>query len=82
MISAADLAELTDFDVWHVEPERSTQEQIIEALTASVSDYLPARSAALLGRIESALQAELDWIDSLNDPMHAYAICTDCPELR
>ena len=56
--AAAELAELTDFDV-HVEPERSTQEQIIEALTASVSDYLPSRPATLLGRIESAMQAEL-----------------------
>ena len=80
--AAAELAELTDFDVWHVEPERSTQEQIIEALTASVSDYLPSRPTTLLGRIESAMQAELEWIDNLNDPMHAYAICTDCPELR
>jgi len=80
--AAAELAELTDFDVWHVEPERSKHEQIIEALTASVSDYLPSRPATLLGRIESAMQAELEWIDSLNDPMHAYVICTDCPELR
>jgi protease-4 len=80
--AAAELAELTDFDVWHVEPERSTQEQIIEALTASVSDYLPSRSASLLGRIQSAMQSELEWIDNLNDPMHAYAICTDCPALR
>ena len=80
--AAAELAELTDFDVWHVEPERSTQEQIIAALTASVSDYLPSRSASLLGRIQSAMQAELEWIESLNDPMHAYAICTDCPALR
>jgi hypothetical protein len=43
---------------------------------------LPSRPATLLGRIESAMQAELEWIDSLNDPMHAYVICTDCPELR
>jgi len=80
--AAAELAELTDFDVWHVEPERSTREQIIEALTATVNEYLPSRPATLLGRIESAMHAELEWIDTLNDPMHAYAICTDCPELR
>ena len=80
--AAAELAELTDFEVWHVEPERSTQEQIIDALTASVNDYLPSRPATLIRRIESAMQAELEWIDNLNDPMHAYAICTDCPEVR
>ena len=80
--AAAELAELTDFDVWHVEPERSTQEQIIEALTTSVSDYLPSRPTTLLGRIQSAMHAELEWIDTLNDPMHAYAICADCPDLR
>ena len=80
--AAAELAELTDFDVWHVEPERSAQEQIIDALTASVNNYLPSRPATLIRRIESAMQAELEWIDNLNDPMHAYAICTDCPEVR
>ena len=80
--AAAELADLTDFDVWHVEPERTPQEQIIEALTASFSAHLPPRPATLLGRIESAMQAELEWIDNLNDPLHAYAICTDCPELR
>ena len=80
--AAAELADLADFDVWHVEPERTTQEQIIEALTASFSAHLPPRPATLLGRIESAMQAELEWIDNLNDPLHAYAICTDCPELR
>ena len=80
--AAAELAGLADFDVWHVEPERTTQEQIIEALTASFSAQLPPRTATLFGLIESAMQAELEWIDNLNDPLHAYAICTDCPELR
>ena len=79
--AAAALAEIDTYDVWHVEPERSTQEEIIEALTAQIAAWAPTRAPSILDRLQSRLRQEFRAINALNDPMHAYVICTDCPTL-
>ena len=79
IVSAANLASVNEYSVWHVEPDLPLDEVLLQKLTAIATDALPQTSDKLLTQIASKIRQEIGFIGRLNDPHHAYVICTDCP---
>ena len=82
--SAAVLASIEDYSVWYVEPEVSTQDQILQELMSEVTLAGGAMSGASLGidpisHITARIRKDLEFLGSLNDPRGAYVICGSCP---
>ena len=77
--AAAEVAGVSDYSVWHVEEEPSTQEQIIRQLLSEVAEITPDRAEDPLAAILRRVRADFAFVEQLNDPRGVYAICTACP---
>ncbi|MBO6557844.1 MAG: signal peptide peptidase SppA [Pseudomonadales bacterium] len=76
--AAAELAEIEDYSVWHVEKEKSMQEQVIQQFLTEVvvlEQGVQDPFEALFMRVK----ADFEFLTQLNDPYGAYVICSDCP---
>jgi len=78
--SAAKLAEIKDYSVWYVEPERSFEEMLLQKISKRVSAALPQTGTDPVRQIIGKLSHELGYWGRLNDPQSAYVICGDCPQ--
>jgi protease-4 len=76
--SAAELAELDDYDVEHIVAPLSTQELLLRQIidSAQVSGHISDSP------LFSALSDAWRLFNSLNDPGHSYALCEACGLLR
>ena len=77
--SAAELAELETYSVWHIQPDVSNREKILRELTSEIAATLPAREVDLVDQLLISIRKDLDFYGALNDPMHSYVICESCP---
>ena len=77
--AAAELAGITDYAIWRVEPEASRRQQIIEALTAEIRTLAPAVNRDPITQYWRAMQSEVSTLARFNDPQKAYVICETCP---
>ena len=77
--AAAELAAITDYEIWRVEPEASRQQQILKALTAEIRALAPPTQRDPIAKYWHAMQSEVKRLASFNDPQKAYVICETCP---
>jgi len=77
--AAAELAGITDYAIWRVEPEASRRQQILEALTAEIRTLAPAVKSDPITQYWRAMQSEVRTLARFNDPQKAYVICATCP---
>ena len=77
--AAAELADITDYAIWRVEPEASRRQQILEALTAEIRTLAPAVKSDPITQHWRAMQSEVRTLTRFNDPQKAYVICETCP---
>ena len=77
--AAAELADITDYAIWRVEPEASRRQQILEALTAEIKTLAPAVKRDPITQYWRAMQSEVSTLARFNDPQKAYVICETCP---
>ena len=77
--ATAELADITDYAIWRVEPEASRCQQIIEALTAEIRTRAPAVNRDPITQYWRAMQSEVRTLARFNDPQKAYVICETCP---
>ena len=77
--AAAELADITDYAIWRVEPEASRRQQILEALTAEIRTLAPAVKRDPITQYWRAMQSEVRTLARFNDPQKAYVICETCP---
>ena len=77
--AAAELADITDYAIWRVEPEASRRQQILEALTAEIRTLPPAVKRDPITQHWRAMQSEVRTLTRFNDPQKAYVICETCP---
>ncbi len=77
--AAARLANVEDYSLWYVEPERSVEEQLIRSFADNASSVIPQFNNNPVARIRKLIRSELGFLERLNDPHHAYVICGDCP---
>ena len=77
--AAAELADITDYAIWRVEPEASRRQQILEALTAEIRTLAPAVKRDPITQHWRAMQSEVRTLTRFNDPQKAYVICETCP---
>ncbi|MDC3364920.1 signal peptide peptidase SppA [Pseudomonadales bacterium] len=77
--AAAELAGITDYAIWRVEPEASRRQQILEALTAEIRTLAPAVKRDPITQHWRAMQSEVRTLTRFNDPQKAYVICETCP---
>ena len=77
--AAAELADITDYAIWRVEPEASRRQQILEALTAEIRTLAPAVKRDPITQYWRAMQSEVRTLTRFNDPQKAYVICETCP---
>ena len=77
--AAAELADITDYAIWRVEPEASRRQQILEALTAEIRTLAPAIKRDPITQYWRAMQSEVRTLTRFNDPQKAYVICETCP---
>lgn len=93
---AAELAQLTDYQVQRIEPPLSPRERLLRQLTGNLSwagQWLgAAQSSAMqdsggaalgvLPPVVRELGQAWEWLGSLDDPRHSYALCLVCPPGR
>ena len=77
--AAAKRAEIDDYSVWYVEPEKSTQQRVLQELISQVSFMKPASSSDPLANLLNRMRGDLKFLSHLNDPRDAYVICGSCP---
>ncbi|MFK8081281.1 MAG: signal peptide peptidase SppA [Granulosicoccus sp.] len=77
--AAARLADLADYSVWFVEPALSLEDKLLRKFTETMSRSFPTIRNNPLSRITTLVHRELGFLGSLNDPHHAYVICSECP---
>jgi len=77
--AAARLADVEDYSVWYVEPDLSLEEQILKKLSENTKYSLDQARKNPLSLIRKTIEAEFPFLENLNDPQNAYAICIDCP---
>ena len=77
--AAAELADITDYAIWRVEPEASRRQQILEALTAEIRTLAPAVKRDPITQHWRAMQSEVRTLTRFNDPQKAYVICETRP---
>ena len=80
--SAAELAELTDYEVTYIERTLSPKEQFIQELLRNASVWLvntqvDQSNSPLVGLIRSVVK-DINGITRLNDPKATYALCLEC----
>ena len=80
--SAAELAELTDYEVTYIERKLSPTEQFIQELLRNASVWLvntqvDQSNSPLVGLIRSVVK-DINGITRLNDPKATYALCLEC----
>lgn len=80
--SAAELAELTDYEVTYIERKLSPKEQFIQELLRNASVWLvntqvDQSNSPLVGLIRSVVK-DINGITRLNDPKATYALCLEC----
>lgn len=79
--SAARIANVKDYSVWYVEPERSVEEKLLRMFAENTTISLPKIRNNPVSQITNRIQKELGFLERLNDPAHAYVICSNCPWL-
>jgi protease-4 len=77
--AAAELAAITDYEIWRVEPEASRQQQILKALTTEIRALAPPAQQDPIAKYWQTMQSEVKRLASFNDPQKAYVICETCP---
>ncbi|MGI9286369.1 MAG: signal peptide peptidase SppA, partial [Pseudomonadales bacterium] len=77
--AAARLADVEDYSVWYVEPERSIEELVLRELMSAVSIARPQANIDSISQIVQRMRQDLNFIGRLNDPSGAYVICGGCP---
>lgn len=77
--AAAGLANLEDYSVWYVEPEKSFKETVINELMAEIIILREDSRIDPVSKLMGHLKRELEFLGQLNDPKGAYVICTECP---
>lgn len=76
--SAAILAGVDDYSTWYVEPEITTQQQVMKLLTSEIASSEMMTKTDPLSMLYRKLEREASFLTDLNDPYHAYVICTSC----
>jgi protease-4 len=76
--SAAKLAGVDDYSTWYVEPEITTEQQVLKLLTSEIASSEMVTKTDPISMIQRKLEQEVSFLTDLNDPHHAYVICTSC----
>jgi len=79
--AAATRADIEDYEIWHVQPETSMQQQLIQDLVAQ-ADAEEISSNAFsdpLRHVTQRLRRDIELLNNFNDPLASYVICGDCP---
>jgi protease-4 len=76
--SAAKLAGVDDYSTWYVEAEMTTQQEIMKLVTSEIASSEVMTRNDPVSMIYKKLEKETSFLQSLNDPRHAYVICTSC----
>ena len=79
--AAARLADIDDYSVWHVKKQLSVEEQLMLKFAEMVSIGSLTSSNNPISRVTNTIRKELSFLETLNDPSHAYVICSNCPVL-
>lgn len=82
--SAAQMAELSDYDVEVISKPLSPMEQVFQDLFSSkaLASLMPEPSVDTgLLKVLSALSKDVTQVVKLNDPMGAYVLCLECGQL-
>ena len=80
--AAANLASLEDYSIWNVETELTAEEKLLRMLAETTYGSFPEIKNGAITQMTGMIRRELGFLERLNDPNHAYVICTDCPLLR
>ncbi|MFT4676878.1 MAG: protease-4 [Candidatus Azotimanducaceae bacterium] len=76
--SAAKLAAVDDYSTWYVEPEITTQQKVMQLLTSEIAGSEMMKKTDPISMIYRKVEKEAGFLTDLNDPHHAYVICTSC----
>tara|TARA_B110000503_G_C7133371_1_gene407745 strand:+ start:258 stop:2081 length:1824 start_codon:yes stop_codon:yes gene_type:complete len=76
--SAAKLAGVDDYSTWHVEPEVTTQQKVMKLLASEIASSEVMTKNDPMAMLHRKLEKEVSFLTNLNDPQHAYVICTSC----
>jgi len=76
--SAAKLAEVDDYSTWYVEPETTTQQKVMKLLSSEIASSGAMTKTDPISMLYRKLEKEAGFLTELNDPHHAYVICTSC----
>ena len=79
--AAAEIAGVDTYTTWHVEPEPSRRQQIIDALTTQVQSFITPSPSATLPYLK-AIEGAVSELNQFNDPHHVYVVCESCPSPR
>lgn len=77
--AAAELAEVEDYTIWHVEKEKSMREQVIQQFLTEMSLVQSESTYDPVTELVRQIKSDFDFLTRLNDPHGAYVICADCP---
>ncbi|NRA68092.1 MAG: signal peptide peptidase SppA [Pseudobacteriovorax sp.] len=80
ILSAAQLAKLTDYESIPFQRERSKKEQLVEQIMNSASakwfaEFVTSDEQKLYSRLLSKIASKLEILTQFNDPKHVYAHC-------
>lgn len=85
IVAAAELADITDYNIHTIEQELSPKEQFVADLFNSTAQYLPLSSGSsqhwLMGTIKQ-LESETQVLQHFNDPKNVYSYCALCTQPR
>ncbi|MFT7242801.1 MAG: protease-4 [Candidatus Azotimanducaceae bacterium] len=76
--SAAKLAGVDDYSTWYVEPEITTEQKVLNLLASEIASSEMMTKTDPISMIHRKLEQEVSFLTDLNDPHHAYVICTSC----
>jgi len=76
--SAEKLAGIEDYATWYVEPEITTQQKVMKLLASEIAGSEIMTKTDPISMIHRKLEREAGFLTDLNDPHHAYVICTNC----
>jgi len=78
--SAANLADLSDFDIISIEPKMSSKQAFVSQLLTSSISFLPSGIIKQGSWISlfSEIEEQVNFINKLNDPQSRYVYCTQC----
>lgn len=77
--AAANLANLSDYSVWNVQPTLSLEQKVVQLLSENMERESPSGSQSIISRITRTIHQEIGFLTRLNDPNNAYVICSECP---